>query len=327
MADRPTIQEGDCNEAVADLLQMLPIRYFDEAITKSVIAYQRSRGLDPDGIVGPQTWGALESNAPPYTPPGLPPTLSNEAIDGICQIAAQSSIARYNWKNRGQAPIGYTKGCALAYANVYRQWQVQYPPAIDMAKANTHNSDKDALSWYAGVFDSLGLHNGMDGVDTLRHLWVLLIGLGMRESSGKHCCGRDTSASNTSSNTAEAGAWQTSYDAHSCSPQFDTLFDAFRAGEGEQPQGFMEVFAESVTCSSTDWQCYGSGNGYVHQDMSKKQPAYAAEVCAITLRNLRKHFGPINRREAEIRVEADEMLRQVQDYVNRIDHTTTTRIS
>lgn len=43
----------------------------------------------------------------------------------------------------------------------------------------------------------------MGGTDTLRQLFVLLIGLGMRESSGQYCEGRDRSASNV---TAEAAA-------------------------------------------------------------------------------------------------------------------------
>jgi hypothetical protein len=268
MTDRPTIREGDVGSDVKDLLDLLPTYYFDASLTEAVENYQRSRGLEVDGIVGPQTWHALESNAPPYVPPSLPEPMS--------------------------------------------------PPALNMARANTHNSDKDALSWYAGAFDSAGMSNDTDGPDTLRHLWVLILGLGMRESSCEHCCGRDQSASNTSSNTAEAGAWQTSYDAHGCSPDWDTLFDAFSAGaETDNPQGFLDVFREDVACSSSDWQYYGSGNGYLHQEMSKYQPAYAAEVCGITLRNLRQHYGPVNRREVELSPEADEMLEAVQRCIDR----------
>ena len=42
------------------------------------------------------------------------------------------------------------------------------------------------------------MRNDVSGTDTLRHLFVLMIGLGMRESSGRYCEGRDQSASNTS---------------------------------------------------------------------------------------------------------------------------------
>jgi hypothetical protein len=299
-----------------DLLRLLPIYYFDATLTRAVEAYQRSRGLDVDGIVGPQTWNALESNAPPYVPPGLPPPMSAEMIEAICELALDSDIAAYNWDDRGTAPKGYTQGVALSFANTYRQWRIGYPPAVDMARADTHNSDKDALSWYKGEFDAAGMNNSHDGPDTLRHLWVLVMGLGMRESSGQYCCGRDQSASNTSSNTCEAGAWQTSYDAHGCSENFDTLYDAFVAAEDDNPQSFVAEFSDGVSCSQSDWDCYGSGNGYVHQLMSKQQPAYAAGVCAITLRHLRQHYGPINRREVELRPEADQLLQAVQELID-----------
>jgi hypothetical protein len=37
------------------------------------------------------------------------------------------------------------------------------------------------------------------------------------------------------------------------------------------------------------------------------------EVAAVGLRNLRQHWGPINRKEAELRKEADEMFIRVQE--------------
>ena len=41
------------------------------------------------------------------------------------------------------------------------------------------------------------------------------LGLGMRESSGQYCCGRDTSEDNTTADTAEAGLFQMSWNAMS----------------------------------------------------------------------------------------------------------------
>jgi hypothetical protein len=38
-------------------------------------------------------------------------------------------------------------------------------------------------------------------------------------------------------------------------------------------------------------------------------------VTALGLRSLRQHWGPINRKEAELRPEADDMLWQVQELV------------
>jgi len=320
--DRPTIRQGDVGPDVMDLLRLLPTYSFDDTLTAAVKDYQRSRGLDVDGVVGPQTRDALETDAPPYVPPGLPQPLSATDQKNIEDIAATSSIADYSWDGRGTAPIGYTKGVALAFANAYRQLKVGYPPAMGMAAANSHNSDKDVLSWEAGRFNQAGMSNETNGAGTLRHLWVYILGLGMRESSGMHCCGRDQSVPvgyyGPPSTTTEAGAWQTSYDAVSCSPDCGTLFSAFSAGsETDNPQGFLDPFNEGVTCSPADWQCYGDGNGYLHQEMSKYQPAYAAEFCGVVLRNLRQHYGPVNRREVEIVSAADAMLQAVQDYIDQ----------
>ena len=66
------------------------------------------------------------------------------------------------------------------------------------------NKSSDVLAWYDPQFRAAGMENAVSGADTLRHLFVLLFGLGMRESSGRYCAGRDTSANNTDADTAEA---------------------------------------------------------------------------------------------------------------------------
>jgi uncharacterized protein (TIGR02594 family) len=327
--DRPMLEYGDSGPDVFDLQDMLNAQSlsrlevdgdFGPATKEAVIAFQSSRRLEVDGIVGQETWKALYDKLPPYVPKPPPGGLTAEQVRAICDIAANSEIAEYDWRERGEAPAGYTKGVACAFANAYRQWKAGYGPAVEMAKANTGNSDKDVLAFYAAEYKALGMDNREPGADTLRHLWVLIMGLGMRESSGQHCCGRDMSVPpgyyGPESTTTEAGAWQTSYDAHGCSSEFDTLFNAYNA---EEVQGFLDVFKEGVTCSSENWECYGDGDGYRHQEMSKSLPAYAAEVCGITLRNLRKHYGPIGRKEAELRREADEMLKDVMRYVDEME--------
>jgi len=234
-------------------------------------------------------------------------------LDQITQIAAGSEIARYHWTGRGPAPAGYIKGMALVYARAYCKLKAGDSAAVLMAKASSLDAARDALAWYNDKFAAVGMSNDISGTDTLRHLFVLLIGLGMRESSGRYCEGRDRSASNTAAETAEAGLFQTSFNARTGSPELPKLFARYSAS----PAGFLEIFREGVRCTTSDLQTYGSGPGAKFQKLSKASPAFAAEFAALGLRTTRTHWGPINRRAAEIRPECDAMLRQIQNLVDR----------
>lgn len=323
---RPTISDGDYGSNVRELqkcLKLVEDGDFGPQTASAAKDYQRANGLAADGVVGPQTWTALsgEFGLPRYPWP-LPDVLEESVIEEITQLAWDHEISNYQWKDRGQAPAGFIKGMAIAYAQACLRLAADDPIAQEMAKANTHNDNEDALSWYASDFNKLGMSNEEAGRDTLRHLYVLMLGSGMRESSGQHCAGRDTSATNTSSTTAESGLFQTSFNASSCCTDFLNLFDQYDAAmdsENECEQGYLEVWKEDVDCSSSDWKSYGSGDGYTFQEMQRSIPTFAVEVHAITLRNLRKHYGPINNKAAEIRKEADDMFRQIEDIVDTMD--------
>jgi hypothetical protein len=231
----------------------------------------------------------------------------------ICFIAYSSAIAQYSWKDRGKAPTGYTTGMACTFAQTYRKLKAGHPAAVDMAKAR-RSSDKDALHVYWQEFEALGMSNETAGVDTLRHLFALLLGHGVRESSGRHCEGRDLSADNVQSDTAEAGLFQTSYNAHSASdPEFDDLMTEY---QDNAQICYLDVFDDEVSCSNDEWNCYGSGDGYDFQKLCKSCPAFACETAGLTLRNLCNHYGPIVRHETELKAAADDMFRQVQDYID-----------
>jgi hypothetical protein len=62
--------------------------------------------------------------------------------------------------------------------------------------------------------------------------------------------------------------------------------------------------------------CYGTGAGFEFQKLAKGFPQYACETAALTLRNAADHYGPVERREVELRAEADHLLTQVQNYVD-----------
>jgi hypothetical protein len=243
----------------------------------------------------------------------LPLPLFNQ----IKKIAADSEIAAYNWRDRGVAPLGYTQGMAFGYATLYRKLRRNDQPALFLASAADGNhSSTDALDWYEDEFLSLGMTNHVDGPDTLRHLITLLIGLGMRESSGIYCEGRDQSASNTSSDTCEAGLFQTSWNCSNCSTDFQRLMDEYGAMDLSLQQTGLALFSHDVSCGSSDWECYGSGTGLRYQELAKHCPQFAVETTACGLRYLRQHWGPVSRKECEIRREADEMLLEIQAVID-----------
>jgi peptidoglycan hydrolase-like protein with peptidoglycan-binding domain len=319
--ERPTLRQGDEGDDVLDMQRMIP-RFsgefdgdFGPTTYDNVVRYQRSRGLEADGICGPQTWDALYDHKLPVPPPPPPPgALTPQQQMEITRIANESDIADYSWDDRGVAPTGFTQGMALSFAQTLKKLWANHPAAVEMAKART-SSDKDVFNVYRSEFDGLGMSNERAGVDALRHLYAFMLGSGMRESSGQHCCGRDQSADNYDSDTCESGAFQTSYNASNASdPEFDRLMDEFTAG---LHPGYLEAWSEGVSCSSDDWENYGSGRGLEFQKLCKEAPAFSAETHGLTLRNLCNHYGPVIRGEVELRRDADTMFRAVQEYLEQ----------
>src|SRR5262249_31929951 len=127
-------------------------------------------------------------------------------VNVFADIAASSSLARVL-----RAPVGYIKGMAVMFAVAQQKLEKGHPAALEMAKAATGDPQRDALSYYAAEFAAVGMGNDASGIDTLRHLFVLMIGLGMRMSSGRYCEGRDQIVTNINSETAQAGLFQMSW--------------------------------------------------------------------------------------------------------------------
>ena len=134
--------------------------------------------------------------------------MSSDTALNIAALADNSDIAGYSWNDRGVAPKGYIRGMAVMFGRVYCKMNANRDAASEMATADSGDDSVDALTWYAPEFSQLGMDNSAPGVNVLRHLFVLLTGLGMRESSGRHCEGRDMDAGNTDADTAEAGLFQ-----------------------------------------------------------------------------------------------------------------------
>jgi peptidoglycan hydrolase-like protein with peptidoglycan-binding domain len=305
----PVLGKGDTGSEVEHVQRILGVPVdgdFGSQTDGAVKGFQAAANLTVDGVVGENTWRKLIKleQRMEITDPLLTPRLEQR----IVQIAKSSEIAGYNWDDRGDSPPGYIPGMALSFARAIQGLNDGVGAALTMASAKT-SDQYDVLNYYNQKFKEVGMDNSQDGIDTLRHLFVLLIGLGMRETSGNHWCGRDQSATNTSHDTAEAGLMQSSWNLSSTDADIQRLFDYF----WDKPEGFQPVFTEGLNPSSSDLQNYGKGSsGTKYQWLSKFCPAFTVFMCGVGLRSRCNHWGPVIRYEVELRPEADELLKQVQ---------------
>jgi len=229
-------------------------------------------------------------------------------MNKISDAAELSELRRYRWLDRGRAPMGFIKGMAVAYGMALQDLGRGSDFARAMS-ADVGQPDRDSLAHYAPELANAGAATNTPEL-RLRALFALMFGLGMRESSGKHCEGRDMSADNVSAATAEAGLFQASFNSMSASPILGAIFEAYR-----QRTDLSEVFAEGVSCRPSSWLDHGTGAGREFQQLSKACPRFAVEYAAVALRRLRRHWGPINRKRAELRPEAFSLLREVEQIV------------
>ncbi len=234
--------------------------------------------------------------------------LDQKTINDIIDRAAASDLARVNWSGRGRAPIGYIKGMAVTYGEVLRKLMAGDSAALAMVRVV--DGQHDVFDHYEDKFRAAGLvTDGASDVDRLLALWVVLTGLGMRESSGGVDIGRDESASNVTAETAEAGAWQQSWGSRRASLEIEKLFRTYQHG------AIDGIFSEGVKLRSGALVDFGDGPGAGFQAMLKGSPCMAAQCAAIGLRTLYIEWGPIIRREAELRPEAIALFKQVQAIV------------
>ena len=256
----------------------------------------------------------------PSTPP-VPPTVSVKSgpiSEQIKALVIGSACANYSFKNRGTAPIGYLKGVALTYGRSLCRYksndQALHAIAQIMGEADTNNDSLDALAHYQNNFLNLGFDIFTAGAEPLRAVYTLGIGLGMRESSGSYCEGWDTSAgSNRLSATAEAGAFQTSYDSLGASPILGKLYNEYQTNKASSC--FLEVFKEGANCSMRS--ILGTGAGADFQAFNIACPGFATEEAMGMLRIRRSHYGPINRQEAEVVPACDQLLKNVESIIDQ----------
>ncbi len=253
----------------------------------------------------------LAAEAPkPAAPIALPVPIAT-----LTGMAAHSKIARYPWRDRGVAPLGYTKGMAVVYAELYCRLKDNDPIVAAMAgPIDPKNTKTDALAWYSARLKSAGMGDNDTPEKRLRRLFVLLTGLGMRESSGQYCEGRDRSADNELAETAEAGLFQVSFNLIGRNSDLNAIFDHYE----QNPDGHLDIFKEGVTCRARDLENFGSPSerGYKFQELTKKCPAFAVEIAARGLRLQKGHWGPIIRRDAELVPSCEDLFIAIEEAVD-----------
>lgn len=253
-------------------------------------------------------------------------------IQKIFDKVDASSLKGHSWKggknagDKGRAPIGYLRGMALCFAHEYCQWKAGSPFAAAMAKAATSDPRTDVLARekYVEAFTSAGMSNDSDGADTLRHVFVLITSLGMRESSGRYCVGVDTASADPYD--YEAGVHQISYylTSKTARPLLNSLYQILLSRPGS---GLRWVFAEGVTTCNT-WRnrpvARPSGSGKVaiswdFQEFCKQNPGYVVSLTALGVRLGCTHWGPITDDDLEVNKDWDILLKEIQDLVDEDD--------
>lgn len=228
----------------------------------------------------------------------------------IFKIVDGSKCAAYRWKDRGTAKKSYFRGLGLTYAKAFCSPSSVVSNSRGLPESKYDVSD--VLSWYNSNYRKIGMTNDVSGLETQRHVWTLLIGLGMRESSGRYCVGRDMSANFNTSDSAEAGLFQSSWGARKRDPSMTELFNKYMK---DKSGCFYEVFKEGYSCSSSDLKNWGSGDGFQFQKLSKECPAFSAEYAAILTRKsggTKGEYGPLRQKKAELNKDCDDMLQAIE---------------
>lgn len=272
--------------------------------------YATGKTQDPNGSLN-----SPAPNVPPVKDVVQKPKSSLYSLQ-INDMAGKSQCSKFSFANRGVAPAGYIKGMALSYARSLCRIKAtggRKPAAIVMMLANTLNPKKDVLAHYQDTLAPLGLRTNSVGEEPLLATYTIGMGLAMRESSGKYCEGWDTAAgANRRSDEAEAGLFQFSLNSMSASLELKKLYDEYQ--QADPKRCLLDVYKQGVSCRAQS--LLGTGAGAEFQALVKKCPAFATEYAMTLVRMLRTHFGPLNRKEAQVVPVCESLLAQVQTLVN-----------
>jgi hypothetical protein len=253
----------------------------------------------------------------PSPPPG-PVAAPKAGPSDIVAYARGSACASHHWANgQGRAPSVYIEGVALVFARSLCHPERAEVVAASAPAARGGNAN-DGLDQYPEAFEALGMTASASPADMLRYSYTLLLGLGMEESSGRHCLGRWMQDPYSEHDSAEAGIFQTSYGARRYHPSLEPLYRRYRADESGC---MLAAFSPGISCPEEDARNWGEGEGVNWQALTKRCPAFATEYAVVVLRHgggARGEFGPMRRKTPEVVSDCNAMLMGVQTMVR--DH-------
>lgn len=266
----------------------------------------------------------MPTEVPPEVAAPAPSASEKKAVvDKIVSIAGSSKCAAVYFKERGKNVAGFPKGLALSFAKAV--CNPTRTDVVEASKAKTDNAVIDSLAHYDSRFKDLGMKNDKAGVDTLRHVYALMIGLAARESNGRYCCGRDMSADFDSESSAEGGWSQASWGSRLGKKgvlRSQALLDVWERYKTDKSGCFLDVYKEGTKpqfCADNAKNWGGpKTDGYKWQALAKSCPGFATEWTSVLMRvtaGSNGEFGPMRRFEAELKTECDDMLKQVQAVV------------
>lgn len=299
---------------------------FGNKTKNAISAFQLSKDLTQTGIPDLITLHHLGLEVSSETDPN--------PVNAIVDLVDRSGISRLEWANRGQAPYGYYYGMALMFARLVARLRNGDHITQEIAKPLVPDAAHDALYRFDDVFRAMGMQNN-DEVERLRHLMVLMFGLGLMESSGRHCVGWDRGKLTGWGNPAkiivptgpnsEAGLFQTSFDIlSSVKPDTKTRLLEIFSNYKTNPDGLLDFFAKGAKCGPENDEIKGEGDAREFQRMAKECPAFTVEFNAVALRNVSRHWNPVIKKGdpedgLEIKTACDELLQKIQTYADGIE--------
>jgi hypothetical protein len=170
---RPTLRRGSRGTAVRDLQGVLRAAGFDPGpidgilgsrTAAAVVSFQRARRLTVDGIVGPQTWGAL-AGAAPSAPSAPAPAADHWTLPADVRAAGEAQHVRYDdapaWDGgrncSGPNTCGGANGFTAGTAELRRHILATFPGVSSIGgyccRQNTASSNKTSVHGVGRALD------------------------------------------------------------------------------------------------------------------------------------------------------------------------------